>query len=88
MNNNNKYYTKNETKKLIKKEIGRGTDGRVLKIDNKTLVKLYHAAYERIMNVKNIDNDNLQNEDVKIYKVGTTKDYAKESNDNMRFYLS
>ena len=85
----NYYLTKDEVIRLKKKkEIGRGTDGRVIKISNRDLIKLYHDAYERIMKEKTslAQPANKEEDDVKIYKIGSTKDYAPESSDNMRYY--
>lgn len=63
-----------------KKEIGHGTDGRVLEYGNGELLKIYHVRPD----IKQIDSSS--DEDIKIYN---KKDFKapKKEDDNVRFYV-
>lgn len=83
-NNGNINLSYEEFNFLLEKEIGRGTDGKVIKYDKDRLIKLYHKyiQYYKKNNHTLTDNDD---KDLKIYRKG---DYKKndDSFDMFRFY--
>ena len=74
------YLTEEEALKLLKNEIGHGTDGRVLPYNKKELLKVYHEYLKK----QKQKNDQFSDE-VKIYHKKDLK-FAKESKDAMYFY--
>lgn len=77
--------SKEELDALLNKEIGRGTDGRVIKYDKDRLIKLYHKYVRYFKNREEAVKEN-DDEDIKIYHKG---DYKKgdDSFDMFRFYV-
>lgn len=91
MSDNNYYFKSEDLDKLLKKEIGRGTDGRVIRINNKTLIKLYHSAYEkirrRLLIQREVDKIGTNpEEDIRIYEIGKTKLPKRDNPDYTKYY--
>ncbi len=82
------YITHEEFLKLLKYEIGNGTDGTVCRYRYNQLIKVYHSKIHEILNDLNHFQD-----DVKIYKKGSIKEmeqpitayfYNKENKEHLR----
>ena len=83
-NNGNINLSYDELNSLLEKEIGCGTDGKVIKYDKNRLIKLYHK-YIQHYKKNNHALTNNDDKDLKIYRKG---DYKKnnDSFDMFRFY--
>ena len=72
-NNGNINLSYDELNSLLEKEIGCGTDGKVIKYDKNRLIKLYHK-YIQHYKKNNHALTNNDDKDLKIYRKG---DYKK-----------
>lgn len=80
------YLTKEEARKIIMNNSSYGTDGKVFKIDNKYLIKLYHNMINKLL-YKKVPEDvyNEDEDDVKIYEPKTIK-FEKKHIDELIYY--
>ena len=74
------YFTKEEIEELLKKEVGHGTDGRVLPYTKKELLKLYHDSLKMMK-----ENQSSLVDDIKIYDKNKIN-FKRESDDQTSFY--